>query len=129
MREQRKYIRYESEGSISLKIGDDNSPVIKTELFDISFMGIGLYSPVKIEVNTLVQFELMTKLSDEPLTGKGIIRHVTELKKDNDAVFRMGIEFTEVDKENMVCLINKIQEKICAEARSTEPTKKSPFRY
>ncbi len=129
MREQRRYIRYELEGDVSLKIAELYTSTIKAELVDISFLGMGIYSSHKIAVDTTVQCELITGiLGSKPLTGKGTVKHVSEVKKLNNTVFRIGIEFTEIDRENLVCLINKIQEKICEESRSTEQSKKYPYR-
>lgn len=124
MREQRKFIRYEAEGRVTLSPDDGSSRAIETELVDISFAGIGVFSPEKIEPGTSVRFELVTSLAGDRLIGTGQVRYAQGHKKYNTDVFRIGIEFIKLDQKLAQHIINGIQEQICAEARKKERSKR-----
>ena len=117
MQEQRRYIRYNAEGSAIIKPQDGISRNIQANLVDISFLGIGLEVGEKISSGTDVEFELTTKLWDKTIIGKGKIKHAQEIKRYDTDILRIGIEFIDVDKETIQCIINRIQEDICAQAR------------
>jgi c-di-GMP-binding flagellar brake protein YcgR len=117
MQEQRRYIRYNAEGSAIIKPQDGISRNIQANLVDISFLGIGVEAAEKISSGTDVGFEVTTKLWDKTIIGKGKIKHVQEIKRYDTDIFRIGIEFIDVDKETIRCIINRIQEDICAQAR------------
>jgi len=117
MQEQRRYIRYNAEGSVVLKLENNISHSIPAGLANIGFLGFGIETKEKIEVGTNVDFELITKLWDKPVIGKGKIIYVNEIKRYDTTVFRMGIEFLDVEQETIRCIINRIQEDICAQAR------------
>ena len=117
MQERRKYIRYNAEGSVIIKAQEGTSRNIQANLVDISFLGIGLEVGEKISSGTDVEFELTTKLWDKTIIGKGKIKHVQEIKRYDTDILRIGIEFIDVDKETIQCIINRIQEDICAQAR------------
>jgi c-di-GMP-binding flagellar brake protein YcgR len=117
MQEQRRYIRYNAEGSAIIKPQDGTSRNIQANLVDISFLGIGVEAGEKISSGTDVGFEVTTKLWDKTIIGKGKIKHVQEIKRYDTDIFRIGIEFIDVDKETIRCIINRIQEDICAQAR------------
>jgi len=42
---------------------------------------------------------------------------VQERKRDNNVIFRIGIEFIDIEKKAIQYIINRIQEDICAKAR------------
>ena len=81
-------------------------------MFDLGFNGISVYSLEKIEIDTEVNFELIAKLFDRPIIGKGKIRYVKETKINNTDVFKVGIEFITVEKEAILNIINHIQREI-----------------
>ena len=117
MKDQRWYIRYKIEATANLKTKTSGSSAIKTELFDISYRGFGTWAEKKIEAGTDVEFEIITKLWDEPIIGRGEVKYAQEAKKDQNTVFRLGIEFKEIDKKVLQSVINYLVENICAEAK------------
>lgn len=112
MGRQREYTRFSTEATVVLKLEGEPSRSIKADLFDISFSGIGVYSPEKIEIDSEVKFELITKLLDRPILGKGKIRYIKETYINSTKVFKMGIEFVSVEKEAILGIINHLQRKI-----------------
>jgi len=117
MRDQRWYIRYKIEGTARLKAKAAGPSGIKTDLLDISYRGFAAWADKKIEAGTEVEFELTTKLWNEPIIGKGEVKYAQEAKKDQGTIFRLGIEFKEIDKKILQTIINYIVQNICAEAK------------
>ena len=126
MQERRKYLRFNTAGSVVLKTGDETPAIIKTELLNISFDGFSVYTSEKIEIGSDVSFELSIKLWNEVIIGEGKIRYMHETKRP-DGSFRVGIEFGEIDKKAIQHIINNIQAEICSEARRRDLSKRRSF--
>jgi len=126
MQERRKYLRFNTTGSVVLKTGDAAPATIKVELFNISFEGFSVYASEKIEVGTDVRFELNINLWYEPISGEGKIKYIQETKK-LDQFFRIGVEFVKVDRKVIQHIISLIQAEICAKARRKEQFKRKAF--
>lgn len=101
-----------------LKPEDATLRTIRADLYDVSFLGVGVCAPEKIEEGIHVKFELRIKLTDEPLIGEGKIAHIYETKKDNVRVFRMGIRFINSDDKKIQNLLTLIQHDIIAKERN-----------
>jgi hypothetical protein len=69
---------------------------------------VGVLAQEKIEAGVEVSFTL--KLSSWPsaLSGKGTIKSALETQKDNMKGFRLGIDFTEIDKSALGSLLGCI---------------------
>lgn len=118
MAERRGYLRYDVEGYINLKTEDGASSSFKVEVIDISFLGASVYSNERIEIlDKVVYFELNSGLLEQPLTGKGRIKYIREEPRGKTTVFRMGLEFIEVDKNNLLHFLNIIQEMLASKIR------------
>jgi len=126
MQERRKYLRFNTAGSVVLKIGDAVPAIIKAELFNISFDGFSVYAPEKIEIGSDVKFELSVTLWNEVIIGEGKIRYIHETKRP-DGSFRVGVEFCDIDKKVIQNIINHIQAEICSEARRKDLSKRRSF--
>jgi c-di-GMP-binding flagellar brake protein YcgR len=112
MGRQREYTRFITEATVILKLEGDVSSGIRADLVDLSFTGISVYAPERIETDSKINFELITKFLDKPIIGKGKIRYVQETKINNTEVFKMGIEFIEIEKETILSIINRLQREI-----------------
>ena len=126
MQERRKYLRFNTVGSVVLKTGDGTPTIIRAELFNISFDGFSVYTPEKIEIGRNVSFELSIKILNEIIIGEGKIRYIHETKRP-DGSFRIGIEFSDIDKKIIQNIINHIQSEICSEARRKDLSKRRSF--
>lgn len=126
MQERRKYLRFNTAGSALLKIEDNAPTPIKVELFNISFEGFSVYAPEKIEAGANVRFELSVNSWNEPIIGEGKIRYIHETKRP-DGSFRVGIEFSDIDKKAIQHIINNIQAEICSQARRKDLSKRRSF--
>jgi len=126
MQERRKYLRFNTAGSVVLKTGGATPAIIKAELFNISFDGFSIYTPEKIEIGSDVSFELSIKLWNEIIIGEGKIKYMHETKRP-DGSFRVGIEFSDIDKKAIQNIINHIQAEICSEVRRKDLSKRRSF--
>lgn len=124
MSEKRGYVRYTIDGNITLKTEEGGSYVLKIHVTDISFLGVSMYSPEKLDlIGKIVQFELATELSGQTMSGKGKIKYIKEEKKGEVSVFRMGLEFIDVNKDILLEFLQLVQEKL-----STRKSKTQHFR-
>jgi len=141
MRESRRYVRfsiegnaklhpevrYRIEGSANLQPEDGTSRVIKADLVDICYLGIGVHSNEEIAAGTDVKFELVAKIWDDPVIGRGKVKYAVKIKKYNIDIFRLGIEFIDINKQIVICIITKIQRIISAQIRKKEQSKNRPY--
>ncbi len=128
MEEKRGYERYLMNGSVNLRFENNDLSILNAELLDIGFIGFSIYSRDKIEVGQIVQFEIMPELMDNSFLGKGKIKDIVQVPQNEVLVFyRVGIEFIDVEKNNILKLININQAKIIAETEKQHRQKPSDF--
>ena len=123
MLEKRAHIRYSVEGTISLKPEGGAPLIIKADLADICSGGLGVYSKEKIESGVDVTFELTTKLWHEPIIGRGKVGYSKEIKRHDGDIFKLGIQFIDIDKEALGYVITHIRGIICAETKKKHSKK------
>ena len=125
MLQRRKFIRYDTQGTVIIKSGGKASAVVKADLINVSFLGCALRSQEKIAVGTKVDFKLTAKLWSGMICGKGIIRNAQQIKQyDSRVFFRIGIEFIKVDEKAIRYFLNRILANIQAEERKRRQAKK-----
>lgn len=112
MAEKRSHVRYAVNGSIDLKTEEGVSYSFKTGVSNISFRGATILSREKIEIeNKIVHFELMIELTKEPLIGKGKIKYILkEEDKGGQPIYKMGLEFIDINKNTILFFVNRLQE-------------------
>jgi len=108
MIEQRDYKRLDLGGSVRLRTSMERPRVFRAYLDDISFGGFQVYAKERINLGDDIDFEIMTRLANYPLRGKGKVRHVSSIKKGKASFFSMGAEFTDINKKKIITLIDKI---------------------
>jgi hypothetical protein len=127
MQEKRGYQRYVISGSVILKFEGNDSSILKVELVDIGFIGFSVYSRDEIALGQIVQFEIIPELMDNSLIGKGRIKDIAQVPQNDVLVFRVGIEFIDVEKDIILKLININQAKIVAETERHTRQKRNDF--
>jgi hypothetical protein len=99
MQENRLFTRFIVEGEVQIEVQDAIGAVVHVELVDISFKGAGVYSAKMVEVGTPVKFMISGKYFKNPIIGEGKIRYARPWKRGNADIYRLGIEFIDVDSE------------------------------
>lgn len=127
MQERRDYERLTLDGNVSLKTENGNPRTFIAYLDNISFGGFAMHAQERIEVDRIVEFELMTQLLEQPLSGKGKIRHITTPEKYRTVIFTIGVEFIDINKDIVIYLMKRLQLKIVNEIRSKKQTKPLDF--
>ncbi|MCK9603223.1 MAG: PilZ domain-containing protein [Candidatus Omnitrophica bacterium] len=127
MAERREYIRYDIEGHIDLKTEDGAISSFKVDVIDISFLGVSVYSKEKIDIlDKIVYFELISGLLEQPLIGKGRVKYIHEEIRNKAPVFRMGLEFIDMDKSALLHFLNITQEMLALKIRRAGHARNGP---
>jgi len=108
MIEQRDYKRLDLDGRVRLRTSIQRPRVFRAYLDDISFGGFQVYAKDRINLGDDIEFEIMTRLANYPLRGKGKVRHISSIKKGKASFFSMGAEFANINKNKIITLIDKI---------------------
>jgi c-di-GMP-binding flagellar brake protein YcgR len=117
MEDKRKYMRFQAQGSVAVRVKDPGHS-FEASLSDIGIEGIGVYSSEKLEIGKEVELEITTKYSDNPLKAGCKVIYAQQMNKLNSEVKRIGFEFIEVDKRAVRYIVNSIQEEICNKVRN-----------
>ena len=124
MEDKREFVRFNSVGTVVLHIEGLSGDGLKTDLVDICFGGLGCTLNVstqeKISEGAKLTFELVTPVWKEAISGTGFVKYVKPMKRGNAEYFRIGIVFTEIDKNSIRTILNQIQREMF------EQTKKKP---
>lgn len=125
MSEKRGYTRYNINGEITLKAENGDPIVLKVSVTDISFLGVSISLAENVDdlIDKVILFELTTELYSQFLSGKGKIKYTKEEKKGADLIYRIGLEFIDVDKDILLDFLQVVQERF-----SVKKTKAQPFR-
>lgn len=131
MGEKRSHIRYAVNADINLKTDDGDSYVLKSGVTNISFHGATVFSPEKLDLeNKPVHFELASGLSSESLKGKGRVKYIIkEERKDGSPLYKMGLEFIDIDKSAIMHFVNRLQEMQSSKIKKTYRIKKEGVGY
>ncbi|MCK9595411.1 MAG: PilZ domain-containing protein [Candidatus Omnitrophica bacterium] len=112
MPENRLFTRFIVEGEVLVHPHGQGAELVKTELVDISFKGAGVYSPKMIELNTPVKFIVSGKLFKNTIRGEGRIKYAHPWKRNGRDVFRIGIEFVDVDSDLVMDRLKFLRESL-----------------
>lgn len=92
-------------------------------LDDVSFGGFSIYSKESPEANSNIEFNIMTNLSEQAISGKGRVCYKAKPQDFNQKISFLGIEFTEVNKDMVSFLINRIQARVINKLRQAKQVK------
>lgn len=120
MKEKRNYERLPMDGSVGYSLEDKPYASFEAYLENIGFGGFAMYSKAGTEPGAVINFSLHTPLLGQPLTGRGKIRHMHAPWRSGSAVFMMGVEFLEINKDQVIFIINRWQLKQQKQAYSLD---------
>jgi len=121
---KRNYERMAIDGNAIFRINDNADEALRVSLDNISFGGFSIYSKEKFEIDKMIDFELMLTLVGETLRGKGKIRYISQPKKFGTTIYVVGVEFVEIDRDNLAYVIKRIQTEIVNRTKGTSIVKK-----
>jgi len=113
----RRYQRYLAEGIVTLKV---KSCTMTADLKDISFTGMHVCAEKSIEPGSRVEFEIVSSLSSASIAGEGEIKYAKKKEIHSAKLFKMGIEFINIDENAIEHFINRIQRAIAIEKRKNK---------
>ncbi|MDD5348496.1 MAG: PilZ domain-containing protein [Candidatus Omnitrophica bacterium] len=123
MQDQRQYLRFNIEGVVAITVKDAPERSVSCSLVDISFKGIGCVFNVatqeQLKENLAVRLELTTPFREGAICGEGVIRYVTPMQRRGQAMFRIGIEFGDINAAAIQEILARIQQQIRVQSRTT----------
>lgn len=107
--ERRLFVRFLLSGSVLIQPDQDSSNALECELVDLGFEGIGFYSPKQIIVEK-VRFIINNRQLNVNMSGTGKIIFCKPVKYNNADCYRIGLEFIEVDRDQVRAILMKVRE-------------------
>jgi len=107
--EHRLFVRFPMSGMVVLQLGTGDSATIDCELFDLGFEGAGLYSPKNLLVDR-VRFIVINHQLGVNLSGTARVVFSKPIKYNDKDYFRVGLEFIDVDREQIRGLLERVRE-------------------
>lgn len=104
MRDQRSFQRFDIDAEA--RGGCFAAPAF---LDNLSYGGMGVRSSRPLPVGSEIACEMVTAFLEKPLAVKGIVRHAGFYRDPSGNGYRIGIEFTDINKDAVVYLIGRIQ--------------------
>jgi len=101
-------------GSVVLQVDPEKSISTDCELIDLSFNGVGLYSTLKLNAESRVKFLVINRQLNINLGGIGRVVYCQRVYADQD-YYRVGLEFVEVDREQVKSILVKVREILVVE--------------
>ena len=118
MPDKRTHKRHFISGYLTIDTEDNPSVTYKVELSDVCFGGVAVYSKERIELaGKPINFKLQADIWEGVLSGKGKINYIKEEKRHREIVFRMGLEFAEIDKSSVLQFLDVVHHKIALKSR------------
>jgi hypothetical protein len=99
MDENPLFAKYLLPGTVLFQPVEGASRTIKGDLAEISFRSLGAYTKDKVEKDMSVRFLLMSKEHNVRLGGVGRISFVQPVVRKSQQMFKITLEFTNVDSE------------------------------
>jgi hypothetical protein len=124
MPDKRNYKRFIFENSVFLKFESDPAKAVEGKLLDISLAGLSIF--IKQEsvpdaiVQAVAQFDF-ADLSGQHLVGKGRVVHAKNHKLYSQDGLIIGLEYTDVDKDVLVGILNQLESRISDQLRRAKP--------
>ena len=117
MIEHRLFTRYPVIGKAVLQTKTIPIRTARGDLIDMSFKGIGVYSPDPMQPHDIVRLLLTSKSFGRHIQGDGKIMYAQKVWRNDKMLFRVGIEFVNVDSDFVRDIVEGLQK---------ESAKKSP---
>ena len=99
--EHRAHKRVDIDGGVRVLRQDHGPRVVKAYLDDVSLGGFQMYAMDTVNIGEEIDFELMTPLYRDPLTGRGKVTYSRPVTKYNASFNAMGVEFKEVPQHQI----------------------------
>ena len=109
-KERRLFVRFLMSGVVVLQLDPQNPSTIDCELIDLSYDGVGLYSPERLAVNSKVKFIVINRQLNVNIGGIGRAVYCNPAKYSGKDYFRVGLEFLEADRQQVRDILIRVRE-------------------
>jgi len=108
-KERRLFVRFSMSGIVVLQLNPKKPDMINCELNDLSFDGIGMNSPQQLIPGTKAKFLIVNRQLNVNIGGMARVVYCNPIKYNGKDYFRVGLEFIEVDHEQVKAILKNIQ--------------------
>jgi hypothetical protein len=108
MSDRRVYDRFDIEGSAVVR-DERLRETVNVFVQNISFGGICLRSAVSFPEQSILIFDLSLGDFERPLHVRGLVRHQRRCAPDRPSECELGVEFLDIDRDNLVYLLGRMQ--------------------
>ncbi|MDP2941668.1 MAG: PilZ domain-containing protein [Candidatus Omnitrophota bacterium] len=105
--ERRDFSRIDLGGDVRIKSVNGAPRLIKGILRNLSYKGFSLYIKEKIELDSVLDMEIDSRLLDRPLACKGRVAHLKEPVPGHSTFFKVGVSFVEVDQDKVTYMLKR----------------------
>ena len=109
-KERRFFVRFLMSGAAVLQLDPENPATMDCELIDLSYDGVGLYSPQQLAVNLKVKFIIINRQLNANIGGIGRVVYCNPVKYNGKDHFRVGLEFLEADRKQVRDILTRVRE-------------------
>ena len=109
-KERRLFVRFSMSGVVVVQFDPRGTATIDCELIDLSFDGIGLYAPRKLEINSKVKFIIINRQLNVNIGGIARVVYCNPVKYNSKDYYRIGFEFMEVDRQQVRTILMRVRE-------------------
>ncbi len=109
VKERRLFVRFLLSGKILIQSDPEKTNTLDCELIDLSFDGVGLYSPEKLAAGKKVKFVIINRQLNVNLGGLAAVIFANPDKFNGKDCFRVGLEFLEVDRDRIRAILKNVR--------------------
>ena len=107
--ERRLFVRFTMTSSVTLSPEKDDLVRIPCDLCDMSYEGLGVYSPKNILVER-IKFAIFNHELNVNLKGTARVVFCKSVRYNDKDCFRVGLEFLEVDRDNVRDILKRVRD-------------------
>ncbi|MDD5347713.1 MAG: PilZ domain-containing protein [Candidatus Omnitrophica bacterium] len=96
--ERRLFVRFGMSCTVVVQPDPQDKRTIDCELIDLSYEGVGMYSPQAFEPGGALKFIIINRQLNVNLGGLGRVVYCNPVTVNGKEVFRIGLELIDVDR-------------------------------
>ncbi|MCX7926962.1 MAG: PilZ domain-containing protein [Candidatus Omnitrophica bacterium] len=106
-KERRLFVRFQMSAQVVIQ---QEEKTLEGFLIDISYEGIGFYSPQPLKPESLLKFIIINRQLNVNLGGIGRVIYSQPIEVDGKKMFRVGMEVIDIDRIQLKRLLLQIRQ-------------------
>ncbi len=108
--EKRLFVRFSISGSVIIQPDPKKSDSVDCQMIDLSYDGVGLYSPKELQKDTPVKFLIINRQLNVNIGGLARVVFCKAEQYNGQPSFRVGLEFSSVDQRQVKATLMDVRE-------------------